>query len=109
MSKTVSSASAPLRPTPTDNPGLPKILGEFETLTAALDYAARGATGFNFYSARGELAHVMPFKEATTYHILWSDAVLIEAPALGHALSPIVETQPAPAVSGLTGSRWRTN
>ena len=44
-----------------------------------------------------ERVHVMPFKEATTYHILWSDAVLIEAPAIGHALSPIAEKAPAPS------------
>ena len=63
MPKTATSASLPLRPTPTANPGLPKILGEFETLTASLDYAARGVTGFNFYSARSELSHVMPFRD----------------------------------------------
>ncbi|MSQ86579.1 MAG: fatty acyl-AMP ligase [Alphaproteobacteria bacterium] len=63
MPKTATSAYPPLRPTPTANPGLPKILGEFETLTASLDYAARGVTGFNFYSARSELSHVMPFRD----------------------------------------------
>jgi len=42
--------------------------------------------------------HVMPYGEASTYHILWSDAVLIEAPAIGHTLAPIAETAPsAPA------------
>jgi large subunit ribosomal protein L4 len=40
--------------------------------------------------------HVMPFKDASTYHILWSDTVLIEAPAIGHTLAPIAEKAPAP-------------
>ena len=40
-------------------------------------------------------AHVMPFSDASTYHILWSDVVLIEAGAIGHELSPITETDPA--------------
>lgn len=60
----VSLSSAPtLRPTPTDNARLRKINGEFETLTAALDYAAQGDTGFNFYSARGDLQCVLPFRD----------------------------------------------
>ncbi|MBC7898129.1 MAG: 50S ribosomal protein L4 [Cytophagaceae bacterium] len=41
---------------------------------------------------------VMPFKDASTYHILWSDTVLIEAPAIGHTLAPIAEKAPAPVV-----------
>jgi large subunit ribosomal protein L4 len=41
--------------------------------------------------------HVMPYAEAATYHILWCDAVLIEAPAIGHTLSPVAEKEAAPA------------
>jgi large subunit ribosomal protein L4 len=41
--------------------------------------------------------HVMPFRDASTYHILWSDAVLVEAPAIGHTLAPVAEKEPAPA------------
>jgi large subunit ribosomal protein L4 len=32
-------------------------------------------------------AHVMPFAEASTYHILWSDVVLVESSAIGLALA----------------------
>src|SRR4029079_2791957 len=42
-------------------------------------------------------AHVMPYVEASTYDVLWSDVVLIEAPAIGHTLTPIAESQAAPA------------
>jgi large subunit ribosomal protein L4 len=43
--------------------------------------------------------HVMPYADVSTYHILWSDVVLIEAPAIGHALEPVNEpaAEPAPA------------
>ncbi len=33
--------------------------------------------------------HVMPFSDASTYHILWSDAVVVESGALGAGLEPI--------------------
>lgn len=35
--------------------------------------------------------HVMPYSDVSAYHILWSDAVVIEAPAIGHHLTPMVE------------------
>jgi large subunit ribosomal protein L4 len=41
--------------------------------------------------------HVMPYTDSSTYHILWSDVVLIEAGAIGTTLEPIVEEAPAPA------------
>jgi large subunit ribosomal protein L4 len=40
--------------------------------------------------------HVMPYSDVSTYHILWSDVVLIEAGALGQALDPIAEKEEAP-------------
>jgi large subunit ribosomal protein L4 len=38
--------------------------------------------------------HVMPYVDVSTYHILWSDVVLIEAGAIGHSLAPIAEKEP---------------
>jgi large subunit ribosomal protein L4 len=35
--------------------------------------------------------HVMPYSDVSTYHILWSDVVLIEGTAIGHTLAPIKE------------------
>jgi large subunit ribosomal protein L4 len=40
--------------------------------------------------------HVLPYSDVSTYHILWSDVVLIEASAIGHTLSPVAETEAAP-------------
>jgi large subunit ribosomal protein L4 len=38
--------------------------------------------------------HVMPYGDVSTYHILWSDVVLIESSAIGHSLSPVAEQEP---------------
>ena len=48
-------------------------------------------SGRNIQSVR-----VMPYADASTYHILWSDVVLVEAGALGQSLEPIQETATAP-------------
>lgn len=40
---------------------------------------------------------VMPYSDVSTYHILWSDAVLIESSALGQPMDPLAETAPAPS------------
>ena len=37
--------------------------GNFSTLSEALDYAASGKTGTNFYSGRGLLTHVLPYTD----------------------------------------------
>ena len=36
--------------------------------------------------------HVMPYGDSSTYHILWSDVVLVEAGAIGQTLEPVKET-----------------
>jgi large subunit ribosomal protein L4 len=40
--------------------------------------------------------HVMPYSDSSTYHILWSDVVLVEAGAVGATLAPIAEEAAAP-------------
>jgi large subunit ribosomal protein L4 len=39
--------------------------------------------------------HVMPYSDVSTYHVLWSDVVLIESEALGHDLAPVAEDEHA--------------
>jgi fatty-acyl-CoA synthase len=48
---------------PTDMAGCRIRRAEFSTLTEALDYAATGRAGFNFYSGRGELLAVLPYRD----------------------------------------------
>ena len=40
-------------------------------------------------------AHVMPYSDASTYHILWSDIVVIESSALGETTATTSEAAPA--------------
>lgn len=49
-------------PTPTICSVQAQRLADFDTLTAALEYAAGGTTGFNFYDARGNLRSVLPYQ-----------------------------------------------
>ncbi len=50
------------RPTPTTNT-LALRFADFDTLTDALDYAAQGITGSNFYNARGELSLALTYTD----------------------------------------------
>ncbi len=50
------------RPTPTINT-IPFCAADFASLAEALDYAARGTTGLNFYNGKGRLAAVLPYKQ----------------------------------------------
>jgi large subunit ribosomal protein L4 len=56
-----------------------------------------------FLSGRNlQRTHVMPYADVSTYHILWSDVVLVESNALGYALDTVVEKPQAtrPKVEG---------
>ena len=77
MSSTIAKLNAPLTqafdprllnespiaitPTPTYNTQ-DQRLADFETLTAALEYAAAGIAGFNFYDAKGNLRSILPYR-----------------------------------------------
>ena len=41
----------------------PQNLADFSSLSEALDYAATGVTGCNFYDAKGQLSTVLPYSE----------------------------------------------
>ncbi|VXC87937.1 fatty acyl-AMP ligase [Sphingomonas sp. AX6] len=57
-----SDAGAALMPTPTQD-SLERRWADFDTLGAALDYAATGTRGLNFHDARGTLVRPYPFSE----------------------------------------------
>jgi len=73
-------------------------------LTARLDVADKkvliltdGVKQNVFLSGRNiPNVHVMPYADSSTYHILWSDVVLVEAGALGTTLEPLANEKPAP-------------
>jgi fatty-acyl-CoA synthase len=47
----------------TTNSGLPLKVAEFETLPVGLDYAARGETGYNFFSGRGNPTFALTYAQ----------------------------------------------
>ena len=61
-SATVDHSLAAVQPTPTLDP-LPRRIADFATLGDALDYAARGQRGLNFFDARAALDRAYPFAE----------------------------------------------
>jgi large subunit ribosomal protein L4 len=53
-----------------------------------------GAKTAVFLSGRNlPTVHVMPYSDVSAYHVLWSDAVIIEGSAIGHQLTPLVEPE----------------
>ncbi|HKN65336.1 MAG TPA: 50S ribosomal protein L4 [Gemmatimonadaceae bacterium] len=60
-----------------------------------------------FLSGRNlPLVHVMPYSDVSTYHILWSDVVLVESAALGEKLEPAEgEEKAADEGRGTRGAR----
>ncbi len=49
--------------TPTLDDSLPRRMADFPTLTEALDYAAKGKRGVNFFSGRGDLVEALTWAE----------------------------------------------
>ena len=59
-----------------------------------------------FLSGRNlKRTHVMPYSDVSTYHILWSDVVLIESNALGYELGTVEEKPRTARPKGETRSR----
>jgi fatty-acyl-CoA synthase len=82
-----------MKATPTFH-SLPLQLENFSTLTEALDYAAGGETGYNFYSGRGELYAVLSYatlcNEART---LAKKLISLEVPR-GSRMALVADTHP---------------
>jgi fatty-acyl-CoA synthase len=70
-----------MSPLPTSS-NLTQRAGDFATLPAALDYAALGQTGLNFYAVRGELS------AALSYRALRDEALALARRLLGLGLRP---------------------
>lgn len=80
-------------PTPTVN-SLPLRRADFSNLAEALDYAAGGETGANFYSSRGELELALPYHELRLQALsLARRLASLELPR-GSRVAIIAETNP---------------
>ncbi len=84
-----------LEPTPTTNGALPFRTEGFATLVEGLEYAARGVTGFNFHSPRGELNAVLSYAELRERARGLAPRLLRPGMERGDRVGLIAETSPA--------------
>jgi len=83
-----------LNVTPTSNDSLPLRRGEFETIVEGLDYAARGETGCNFFSSRGELVEALGYREIRDRAVDLARALARTGVRRGERFAIIAETSP---------------
>ncbi|MDT8398553.1 MAG: fatty acyl-AMP ligase [Pseudomonadales bacterium] len=86
-------ASALLNPTPTRN-NQAQRLADFDTLTSALEYAADGITGYNFYDARGNLRSVVSYRTLRDNAKLSAQRLLALGLQRGDRVALIADTSP---------------
>ncbi len=83
-----------MTPTPTTSDRLPYRRADFATLTEALDYAARGETGCNFYSARGQLTAALPYRELRERAIGLAQGLTRQGFPAGSRIMLLADTDP---------------
>ncbi len=81
--------------TPTVNATLPFRRGGFPSLCAALDYAAGGEAGFNFFDSRGVLRHVLSHARLRAEAMVFARHLAGAGLARGERLLLVAETSPA--------------
>ncbi len=69
-------------------------MADFATLVDALDYAAQGARGFNFYSARGELVDVLSFSDLRDRALATARRLITAGLERGCRVALIADTTP---------------
>ena len=81
-------------PTPSENTILPFRRAGFASLCEALDYAAGGNTGINFFGARGELLSSLPYGALRTRAQAFARRLIGSGIARGERLLLIADTWP---------------
>ena len=90
----VSDRSGASGPTPTRNAVLPFRRGGFASLCEALDYAARGETGLNFFDARGRLLSGLPYRALRAQAQSFARRLIGAGVARGQRLVLVADTWP---------------
>lgn len=89
----IATAAAALVPTPSVD-DLPRRLSDFDTLGAALDYAARGQRGLNFHDPRGALARPYPYSALRADALAAAYRLIAAGVVPGDRVALIAETSP---------------
>lgn len=82
-----------MKPTPTKNI-LPLRQGNFTNLVEALDYAAEGITGYNFYDGTGKLSIALPYKKLRKEARSLARRLLGLGPRRGARVALVADTHP---------------
>jgi fatty-acyl-CoA synthase len=82
-----------MAPTPTQN-NLTLRRGDFANLAQALDYAAGGNTGYNFYDGAGKLSAVLPYKKLQKEAQSLARRLLGLGPRRGTRVALVADTHP---------------
>ncbi|HUQ35872.1 MAG TPA: fatty acyl-AMP ligase [Aestuariivirga sp.] len=90
----VEAVVAELARTPRSNRDLEQKLAGFKTIAEGLDYAARGLTGFNFYSPKGLLSHVLTFTDLRSRALATARKLVSAGLKRGDRVAVIAETGP---------------
>ena len=94
-SRPARSAAQPRdTPTPTRNAVLPFRRGGFASLCEALDYAARGETGLNFFDARGRLLSSLTYRALRAQAQSFARRLIGAGVARGQRLVLVADTWP---------------
>jgi fatty-acyl-CoA synthase len=88
------SSSTLLQPTPNVDDRLPQRLGGFATIAEALDYAAQGTAGFNFYGGKGQLTDVLSYEALRHRAISTARKLLSAGLKRGQRVAVVAETGP---------------
>jgi fatty-acyl-CoA synthase len=88
------STAPALQPTPHGDGTLPQRLGGFSTISEALDYAAQGVAGFNFYGGKGQLTSVLSYEALRHKAISTARKLLSAGLKRGQRVAVVAETGP---------------
>ncbi len=89
-----SLAAQALAATPRQNDSLPQKIGGFATIAEALEYAAKGETGFNFYGGRGTLSSTLSYAQLRHRALSTARKLLAAGLKRGDRVAVVAETGP---------------
>jgi fatty-acyl-CoA synthase len=90
----IKAVTSELTRTPRSNRDREQKLGGFKTIAEGLDFAAHGVTGFNFYSAKGILSHVLTYAELRKNALSTARKLISAGLERGDRVAIVAETGP---------------
>lgn len=79
---------------PSIDTSLPRRMADFDTIPEALDYAAKGSLGYDFYSAKGDLIASLPYAELRDQAVILAKKYVKMGLERGARLALVADTSP---------------